>query len=104
MRSVDDHIVGSLNSSLPTNSFKHEVSPQSTCRDLFQQLLAAHAQRDEAIRECILTTADSLRQLRTQRDDNRNDLAVDKCFKAEQRKVSECSNDIVGCVDGFTDW
>lgn len=89
MRSVDDHIVGSLNSSLPTSSFKHQVSPQDTCKDLFNQLLLAHSEREQAIKDCIVSTADSLRDLKTRRDGNRDDVSLDKCFKSEQRKVND---------------
>lgn len=92
MRAVDDHIVGSLNSSLPTSSFKHAVSPQATCQDLFQQLLLAHSQREQAIKECIVQTADALRDLKARREDNRDDVSLDKCFKSEQRKVTHLTN------------
>lgn len=87
MRSVDDHIVGSLNKSLPTSSFRHASSPQETCQLLFAQLLAAHEQREQVIKDCILVTAGTLRDLKARRDERREDADLDKQFRSEHRKV-----------------
>lgn len=87
MREVDDKIIYALNTSIPTESFKGQVSAQRTCHTLFDQLNAAHDDRETAIRKCIAATADSIKDLKGKRDDNRDDILLDKQFKSEQRKV-----------------
>lgn len=88
MREVDDNIIYALNTSIPTSSFKGQVSAESTCHSLYDQLQIAHSQRADAIRNCILSTADCVKELKTKRDTNRDDTSVDKSFKSEQRKVT----------------
>lgn len=87
MREVDDKIIYALNTSIPTESFKGQVDAKGTCQGLFRQLQEAHNQRDQAIRNCIVVAADRVKVLREERDQNRDDIALDKSFKAEQRKV-----------------
>lgn len=87
MREVDDKIIYALNTSIPTESFKGQVSAQSTCHSLFDELQIAHAQRADAIRNCILSTAEGVKELKSKRDNNRDDTSVDRSFKSEQRKV-----------------
>jgi hypothetical protein len=38
MRTLDDKIIYMLNTSIPTDSFKGQVDPSSTCKDLFDQV------------------------------------------------------------------
>lgn len=87
MREVDDNIIYALNTSIPTESFKGQVSAGSTCHTLYDQLQMAHSQRSDAIRNCILSTADCVKELKTKRDNNREDTSLDRSFKSEQRKV-----------------
>lgn len=89
MREVDDKIIYALNTSIPTESFRGQVSAGNTCQTLFDQLSVAHQQRADAIKNCIMMTADGVKELRTQRESNRNDVSVDKSFKSEQRKVRQ---------------
>lgn len=92
MRSVDDHIVNSLNNSLPTNSFKLTKHPESDCKELYNTLLEAHENRAKAIKGCILSTAESIKSLKNKREENRDDNSLDKSFKLEQRKVHTLIN------------
>lgn len=38
MRILDDKIIYMLNTSIPTDSFKGQVDPSSTCKELFDQV------------------------------------------------------------------
>lgn len=88
MREMDDKIIYALNTSLPTESFKGQFSAQSTCHSLYDQLKVVHSNREDAIKRCIVVTAENVKELKTKRDDNRDDIALDKKFKNEQRKVT----------------
>lgn len=84
---MDDKIIYALNASLPTESF-HSDS-EATCKNLYQQLQVGHKQREEAIKSCILDSANKVKVLKEERDANRDDITLDKKFKSEQRKVSK---------------
>lgn len=87
MRQIDDKIIYSLNTSIPTESFKGQVNPEATCKDLYAQIQIVHRQREEAIKRCILVSAEGVKNIKELRDANRDDISIDKNFKAEQRKV-----------------
>lgn len=95
MREVDDKIIYALNTSLPTESFRAQISAHNTCQSLYDELQTAHNQRSDAIKNCILSTADSVKELKSKRDSNRDDITIDKNFKSEQRKVSFVSSCII---------
>lgn len=84
MRQIDDKLIYALNTSIPTDSFKGQVDPAATCKELYSQIQIVHRQREEAIKKCILVSAKNIKELR---DANRDDISIDKNFKAEQRKV-----------------
>ena len=88
MREMDDKIIYSLNTSLTTESFKAQLDPEKNCQNLYGQLQVGRGQRQEAIKTCIIYTADKVKILRTERDLDRDDIQNDKKFKNEQRKVS----------------
>lgn len=87
MRDIDDKIIYALNTSLPTESFKGQVDSERTCRDLYGRLNTGHKEREEAIRNCIMVSAEALKHLREQRESTPDDVEIDKKFKSEQRKV-----------------
>lgn len=87
MRELDDKIIYALNTSIPTESFKGQISPGQTCERLYNQLQENYVQREKAITNCILVTADSVKGLKGKRDENRDDIQATQAFKNEQRKV-----------------
>ncbi|KAI8118490.1 hypothetical protein FF38_12286 [Lucilia cuprina] len=87
MRDIDDKIIYALNTSLPTESFKGQVDGEKTCKDLYSKLQTGHKQREEAIRSCIMLSAETLKSLREKRESQPDDMDVDKKFKSEQRKL-----------------
>lgn len=95
MRDIDDKIIYALNTSLPTESFKGQVDKEKTCKDLYAKLQDGHKQREEAIRSCIMLSAESLKSLREKRESQPDDYEVDKKFKSEQRKVQFFVNYLV---------
>ncbi|KAL5293498.1 CCDC58 family protein [Megaselia abdita] len=83
MREIDDKIVYALNS-IPTESFRHQISSEATCKELYGNLTKGHGEREEAIKQCILVSANKLKTLKEKRE---NDIKADQEFKAEQRKL-----------------
>lgn len=84
MRDIDDKIIYALNS-IPTESFKNQVSSENTCKELYSDLIKGHGERDEAIKQCILYSANKLKTLKEKRVEG--DHQADREFKAEQRKL-----------------
>ena len=89
MRELDDKLIYSLNTSIPTESFKGQSNAEGTCKSLYGQLRATHEERENAIRECILISADNLKKLKNERDNKQDSVILDKKFKSEQRKVKK---------------
>ncbi|XP_017494456.1 PREDICTED: coiled-coil domain-containing protein 58-like [Rhagoletis zephyria] len=88
MRALDDNIIYMLNSSLPTESFKGQVNCEKVCYNLYTQLQDIHKRREKKIRDCILASAESLKKVRELRENNLDDVDINKKFKLEQRKVN----------------
>lgn len=87
MRDIDDKIIYALNTSLPTESFKGQINGEKTCHELYARLQTGHEQRGNLIRQCITVSVENLKQLRMERDQNPDNIDMDKKFKSEQRKV-----------------
>lgn len=87
MRKVDDQIIYSLNTSIPTESFKGQLDPVVKCRELHTGLQNAYNERTSAIKNCISQSAEVVKKLKTEREQNESDVNLTKEFKAEQRKV-----------------
>ena len=90
MRDLDDKIIYALNISLPTESMKLRTNsdPEKNCRELYDTLKTNYNERDRVIQSCIEITVDEVRKLKHERDQNMGDVALEKKFKSEQRKVS----------------
>lgn len=84
---MDDKIVYALNTSIPTESFSRKVDASAACQDLYYQIQKAHTEREGVIKNCILTTADTVKKLKALKEENPNDFEVLKTLKTEQRKV-----------------
>jgi hypothetical protein len=85
MRDIDDKIIYALNLSVPTESFKGQVSGEEQCKHLYKDLKLGAGNRQEVIKDCIIQTANNVKTLKQER---KQDQSIDKRFKAEQRKVS----------------
>lgn len=84
---MDDKIIYALNTTIPTESFKGQIQTEGQCSDLYKKLSDSHKQRENAIKNCIIVAADKVKELKHDRDQNREDITIDKNFKSEQRKV-----------------
>lgn len=87
LRDVDDKIIYTLNTSIPTESFKGQLSPSEKCKDLYGTLNSTYENRNKIIKNCIAVTANRVKELKTKKDDRPDDIIVYKDFKSEQRKV-----------------
>ncbi|XP_014367609.2 protein MIX23 [Papilio machaon] len=87
MRVLDDKIVYTLNTSIPTESFKTKVNATEACQELYHQIQKGHEERESVIKKCIVTTADSVKKLLSAKETNPDDFETLKNLKAEQRKL-----------------
>ncbi|XP_031768020.1 protein MIX23 isoform X2 [Galleria mellonella] len=87
MRTLDDKIVYALNTSIPTESFHNKVNATAACQDLYSQIQKGHSEREKVIKNCILVTAESVKKLKTNKEEKPDDYEVIKNLKAEQRKL-----------------
>lgn len=84
---MDDKIIYALNTSIPTESFKGQASGENGCKELYYKIENEYRDRQDAIKDCILITADNVKALKENRLKNNNDIKLEKTFKSEQRKV-----------------
>uniref|UniRef100_A0A2L2Y058 Protein MIX23 n=1 Tax=Parasteatoda tepidariorum TaxID=114398 RepID=A0A2L2Y058_PARTP len=73
MRKIDDNIVHSLNTTIPTASFAEKDKATDQCKDLYSQLLQSYEKREKAIKNCVDLKSkhvQSLKDKRTQDNDN----------------------------------
>ncbi|XP_011550426.2 protein MIX23 [Plutella xylostella] len=87
MRVLDDKIVYTLNTSIPTESFQKKIDAAAVCQDLHNQITKGHSEREATIKNCIVATADTLKKLKVAKEENPNDFDVLKNYKSEQRKL-----------------
>ena len=89
MRNLDDSIIYALNNSLPTSSIEKRTSsdPHKNCSELFEKLKTGYNEREKVIAECIKQTAEQVKVLKKHREEDVNDMNLEKKFKNEQRKV-----------------
>lgn len=87
MRILDDKIVYALNTSLPTESFAKKVDAHSACQDLYSQIQKGHSDRENVIKNCIVSTAEMVKKLKSDKEEKPNDFEVMKNLKAEQKKL-----------------
>lgn len=87
MRDVDDKIIYALNTTIPTESFKGQSSANTKCTDLYSTLNSTYESRNNIITKCIAVTANRVKELKTKKGEQPDDIIVYKNFKSEQRKV-----------------
>ncbi|XP_039645760.1 coiled-coil domain-containing protein 58 isoform X1 [Perca fluviatilis] len=87
MRTIDDRIVHSLNTTVPTVSFSGKVDATQTCKQLYESMMEAHLTRDKAIKSCIAQTSEVVGQLREERAKDSENLTLLKQLRKEQTKL-----------------
>ncbi|KRT83000.1 hypothetical protein AMK59_4527 [Oryctes borbonicus] len=85
MRRVDDLIVNTINSVIPTDSFHPDA--KKSCKDLYEQIETGNNKREAAIKNCITVSADRVKKLKEQRESNLSDIQLSKELRAEQTKL-----------------
>ncbi|KAH6927268.1 hypothetical protein HPB50_001229 [Hyalomma asiaticum] len=93
-RRVDDNIISSLNTTLPTESFAAECDPSALCKKLYIELLDAYAQRDKAIKGCLQQSKDKLDHLQQERAAKGDDPATLRQLRKEQAKIRLLRNEL----------
>ncbi|CAG9795051.1 unnamed protein product [Diatraea saccharalis] len=87
MRVLDDKIVYALNTSIPTESFQKKVDASSACQDLYSQIQKGHSERENVIKNCIVSTAETVKKLKAAKEQTPDDFEVLKYLKSEQKKL-----------------
>ncbi|KAL4707607.1 hypothetical protein ACJJTC_002973 [Scirpophaga incertulas] len=87
MRILDDKIVYSLNTSIPTESFQSKIDASAACQDLYVQIQKGHSDRENIIKNCIVATAESVKKLKLAKEERPNDFDILKNLKGEQKKL-----------------
>ncbi|XP_071063038.1 protein MIX23 isoform X2 [Pseudochaenichthys georgianus] len=87
MRNIDDRIVHSLNTTVPTVSFSGKVDASETCKQLYETMMEAHLTRDKAIKSCIAQTSEVMGQLREERAKDSDNLVLLRQLRKEQTKL-----------------
>lgn len=85
MRKIDDIIINTINTVIPTDSFHPDGT--SACKDLHAQISDGNNKRENVIKSCITLTAARVRQLREKRESEVNDFNLAKNLRAEQTKL-----------------
>lgn len=84
-RLVDDRIMNTLNSSLPTISFPADRTAK--CADLYQQLSKEYDKREKAIKSCVGVLSQKVNALRKEREENMDDFDLMRKLRKEQTKL-----------------
>ncbi|KAK5897860.1 hypothetical protein CgunFtcFv8_015326 [Champsocephalus gunnari] len=94
MRNIDDRIVHSLNTTVPTVSFSGKVDASETCKQLYETMMEAHLTRDKAIKSCIGQTSEVMGQLREERAKDSDSLVLLRQLRKEQTKLKMMQSEL----------
>lgn len=85
MRKVDDLIVSTINTVIPTDSF--HPNGEKACKELHEQLEDGNVKRESTIKKCIAVTTERVKQLKEQRETDNANPQISKSLRSEQTKV-----------------
>ncbi|KAK6633577.1 hypothetical protein RUM44_004184 [Polyplax serrata] len=87
MRELDDKIIYTLNTNLPTESFRGQKDTSSTCKELYGHLQQNFDKREKAIQKCINYSKDRVQDLKKKKDLNNDDYNIIRALRKEQSKL-----------------
>ncbi|CAG0904301.1 unnamed protein product [Darwinula stevensoni] len=87
MRVMDDKIVYALNTSIPTDSFKGQINPETTCKDLYEQLQKNYSAREAAIKRCLGVVLTDVSDIKRQREKDPDNINLLKELRKQQTKL-----------------
>lgn len=85
MRRVDDLIIQTINTVVPTDSFHPDAT--KACKDLYEQINTGNEKRESAIKHCIVISADRVKKLKEEKKERTDDIQLNKNLRAEQTKL-----------------
>ncbi|KAF7271530.1 coiled-coil domain-containing 58 [Rhynchophorus ferrugineus] len=85
MRKSDDIIVNTINSVVPTGSFRADES--AACKAIYEQIQDGHLKRENLIKNCITFTTNNVKRLKNEREAKADDIQLSKILRAEQTKL-----------------
>lgn len=96
MRKLDDLIVSTINTVIPTDSFHPDG--KAACQDLYNQLQDGNQKREKTIKDCISATANKVKQLKAERETDAENHIISKSLRFEQTKVNYIYNSVILCI------
>lgn len=85
MRKLDDLIVNTINTVIPTDSF--HPNGETACKELYEQLQDGNNKREKTIKDCIAVTSNTVKQLKEKRESDSGNTQISKSLRSEQTKV-----------------
>ncbi|XP_032795193.2 protein MIX23 [Daphnia magna] len=87
MRTLDDKIIYTFNTSIPTDSFKGQVNESATCKHLYDELQTNYRSREHSIKQCIDILANEVRSLKQEKDAHPDNFQLLKHLRREQTSL-----------------
>lgn len=84
MRQLDDKIIYMLNTTIPTESFKGQINPESKCQELYEEVNNGHIQRERAINKCLIAAKEKVNHLKHLKKTQGDDPILIKDLRKEQ--------------------
>ncbi|ELU00209.1 hypothetical protein CAPTEDRAFT_220827 [Capitella teleta] len=94
LRTIDDRVVHSLNTSIPTQSFAEKVDAASRCSDLFKELSEAHKHRDGIIKKCITLKSATVSQLKQRKQQEPDNIDLMSQIRKEQYALRHIQSEL----------
>ncbi|CAL1300551.1 unnamed protein product [Larinioides sclopetarius] len=94
MRKIDDNIVHTLNTTIPTASFADKASATNQCKDLYKQLLQSYEKRESVIKSCIGEADKEVRGLKDKRVNDPDNFELLKQLRKVQTKFRLLQNEL----------
>ncbi|EFX80714.1 hypothetical protein DAPPUDRAFT_303950 [Daphnia pulex] len=87
MRTLDDKIIYTFNTSMPTDSFKGQFNASATCKHLHDELQSNYTSREQKIKQCIDVLASEVRSLKQEKDSRPDNIQLLKHLRREQTSL-----------------
>merc|ERR1711928_229796 len=94
LRVLDDKIIYTLNSSLPTDSFKTAFDGEQSCKQLHNQLMNNYSAREGSISRCIDEAATKVQALRKEKLERPNEISVLQNLRREQSSLRQLQTEL----------
>lgn len=96
LRTIDDNIISTLNSTILTSSFQKDIDQNiKNCKIFHDQLNKAYEDRDKVIQSCLADADAKLKEIGEAKNQNESDMNVQKEFKRQQTRQRMIRNELM---------